>query len=195
MSNFFLRDPDCVLIHIPKTGGTSIRKGVWKKNYEGPVFGDIPQAWRGHFKFAFVRHPFDRLVSAWKMFTDGAVGDPEWRLPADARRLDLPRFVDIVLDETIIYDERRFAFEERIRHHTIPQTHPFNCLHMADFVGRYETLERDFQHVLDRLGLKASLPHLHRTSHGGWRDYLDGETLGRCRDYYRRDFEELGYAE
>jgi len=42
MSNFLLRNPDCVLIHIPKTGGTTIRKGICGSNYEGPAFGEFP---------------------------------------------------------------------------------------------------------------------------------------------------------
>jgi hypothetical protein len=36
MSNFLLRNPDCVFIHIPKTGGSSIRNGLWLSRYEGP---------------------------------------------------------------------------------------------------------------------------------------------------------------
>jgi hypothetical protein len=53
MSIFLLKDPDCVFIHIPKTGGTSIRKGVWEKNYEGAVFGSVPKEWRQVFGIHF----------------------------------------------------------------------------------------------------------------------------------------------
>lgn len=158
MSIFLLKNPDCVLIHIPKTGGTSIRKGLWKKNYEGPAFGRVPEDWRRHFKFAFVRHPLDRMVSAYKMFSQGAVGDAEWSLPKDARPLTFVEFVDIVTDESIIFDERRFTFEERIRHHAIPQTHPFNALDEADFVGRYETLDEDFRKVAARVASPGTCP-------------------------------------
>lgn len=38
MSTFLLKNPDCVFIHIPKTGGSSIRKGVWTGAI-GPRFG------------------------------------------------------------------------------------------------------------------------------------------------------------
>ena len=66
MSIFKLKNPDCVLFHIPKTGGTSIRKGVWNKIYDGPVFAAVPEDWGALYKFAFVRHPFDRFISVWK---------------------------------------------------------------------------------------------------------------------------------
>ena len=108
-----------MLIHIPKTGGTFLRKGVWGGNYEGPEFGAVPGRWKHEFKFAFVRHPLCRLTSAYRMFTEGAVGDPSWKLAEDARPLSFDAFLDIVLDESIIFDQRRRTFEEKIRHHTI----------------------------------------------------------------------------
>lgn len=195
MSNFRLSDPDCVLIHIPKTAGTSIRKGVWKGRVSGgPAFGTIPEDWAPLFKFAFVRHPLDRFVSAFKMFTTGPSGDPDWKPADDAHPVTIDAFLDIVLDETIIYDERRRTFRERIRHHAIPQTHPFNCLQFADFVGRYETLEEDFAEICRRLSYRAELPKLHVTSHGHWSDELPGHVIDKCRDYYSEDFARLGYS-
>jgi hypothetical protein len=194
MSNFRLLAPDCVLIHVPKTGGTSIRKGVWQKRYEGPVFGAIPDSWRGLFTFAFVRHPLDRFVSAWRMFTCGTANEPDWRMPADARPLSIEEFGEIVFDDGIIFDERRSTFEERIRHHTIPQTHPFNCLDEAEFVGRFERLEADFAHVARRVGAAETLPHMHGTGHGGWRDHVTGDLLAACRRFYDEDLRRLGYS-
>lgn len=193
MSNFLLRDPDCVLIHVPKTGGTSIRKGAWEKRYEGPVFGHIPDAWGGLFKFGFVRHPLDRLISAWKMFDEGAVGDPEWSLPPDHRPVSLEEFFAIVTDDTVIFDERRSSFEERIRHHAIPQSHPFNCLQHADFVGRFETFAEDASLVFAKVGQTRPLPHMHSTTHLSWEAYLEGSLLAACCDYYRGDFATFGY--
>lgn len=194
MSNFRLREPDCVLIHIPKTGGTSIRKGLWQSRYDGPTFGEIPDEWRHLFKFAFVRHPLQRLVSAWKMFTEGARGDPQWSLPTDARALSLAEFVDIVLDESIIFDGRRQTFEERIRHHTIPQTHPFNCLHLADHVARYECYDREVREICRRVGLAAPAPpRMHVTTAVPWHVALKGAELARLAAFYAEDFARLGY--
>lgn len=149
MSVFRLLNPECVFIHIPKTAGTSIRKGVWGGAYEGPVHGCLPEAWAGLFKFAFVRHPFDRLLSAWRMFNQNK-----------NRPKSLTEFCDIVTDEKIIYDERRSTESERIRHHTIPQTHSFNLLAHADFVGRFENLYDDWGQLSARLGTSAPLPML-----------------------------------
>ena len=193
MSNFLLKNPDCVFIHIPKTAGTSIRKGVWKSNYEGPTFGDIPSEWRGLFSFAFVRHPLQRFVSAYNMFTEGAKGDKAWRLPDDARPLSVAEFLDIVTDENIIYDARRKTFEEKIRHHTIPQTDPFNCLHLAKFIGRQENFDKDFETICQKIGIQAKAPMMHTTTPTPWNTLLKGEVLDRCIEYYKEDFEQLSY--
>lgn len=164
MSNFLLKNPDCVLIHIPKTGGTSIRKGAWNRRVRGPRFGSVPDEWRGYFKFAFVREPLDRFLSAYRMFTRGTEGDPDWALPGDARPLSLDEFLDITRDESIVHDERRSSFEEKIRHHTIPQTHPFNCLREADFIGRFEDIDADFARIARHVGLRSALPRMHVTT-------------------------------
>lgn len=184
MSNFLLKDPECVLIHIPKTGGSTIRRGVWADNYDGPEFWTIPDEWNQYFKFAFVRHPLERFVSAWADFTQlrtyqGTIDD----------------FVDVVTDESVIFDERRKTAKERIRHHTIPQTHPFNCLQMADFVGRHENYLADLEYVLKRVGKKAeTIPAIRKTAHDGWRSVLSGENLSRLIEFYEKDFDDLGYA-
>ncbi len=194
MSIFLLLNPRCVLIHIPKTGGTSIRKGVWAGNYLGPAFRAVPAAWKNEFKFAFVRHPLCRLASAYRMFTDGAKGDPSWSLPADARHLTFDEFLEIVLDESIIYDERRRTFEEKIRHHTIPQTHSFNALREADFIGRYENMVNDFRYVSKRVCIKYNgFPRLHFTSGKPFIEYFSADSLKRAASYYENDFLELDY--
>lgn len=187
MSNFLLCDPDCVLIHIPKTGGTSIRKGVWD-TVRGPRFGHIPEDWQGHFRFAFVRDPLERFLSAYRMFTTGTLDEPDWSLPRDARPLTLEAFFAITRDESIVFDERRQTFEEKIRHHTIPQTHPFNCLRQADFIGRFETLEADFARIAAHVGQTAPLPHMHRTEAEADARTTLGPLANAVADYYAEDY-------
>ncbi|PLX82833.1 MAG: hypothetical protein C0617_13255 [Desulfuromonas sp.] len=191
MSNFLLKDINSVFIHIPKTAGTSIRSGFFKNNYSGPEFGRIPKEWEGLFKFAFVRNPFERLISAWFMFVSGTS-----QLDAtDYPKYNLKQFLEIVMDESIIYDERRKTVKERIRHHTIPLTHPFNCLHLADFVGRYENLDEDFRHICKAVSYPYKpLPKRHFSEHLHYSTYYDDKTRSMAEDFYSEDLRRLDYS-
>lgn len=184
MSNFLLKDPDAILIHIPKTGGSTIRRGIWEANYEGPEYGIIPETWPAVFKFAFVRHPLDRLASAYRDFSQ-----------IRNFRGGFERFLDIVLDENISYVDHKRDMKISIRHHTIPQTHPFNCLSDADFVGRYEEYENDLREILFKLGLEvSSFPSLRKTEGKGYRElFKDPYDWDRALRYYEADYRELGY--
>lgn len=194
MSNFYFPEYDCVLIHIPKSGGTSIRKGVFGGNYEGPFFGEIPEKYSKCFKFAFVRNPFDRLISAWKMFTEGTdlLNKTENKKPI---KMSLENFLEIVTDESIIYDERRSTFEEKIRHHTIPQTHPFNCLEQADFIGRYENIEKDFALISQAINLQeANLPVMHASKRSrSYKEYFSSYTKKIAENFFELDLKKLRY--
>lgn len=194
MSNFLFKKYRCVLIHIPKTGGASIRNGFFKGEYEGPALGMIPEEWEPCFKFCFVRNPFDRLVSAWKMFTSG-MSNTKWEFPGDAKpETGLRQFMDIVMDESIPYDsKKRERWDVKIRHHAIPQTHPFNCLHLADFVGRFENLRADFKKICDRLGIEGELPHWNKTDHESYQKYFDAETRSLAEQYFAEDLKVLDY--
>jgi hypothetical protein len=189
MAIFLIDRPRFVLVHIPKTGGTSIRDGLFRRVRSDALFGDIPSDWRDAPSCAFVRNPFDRLISAWKMFSDGTS-----KMAAPAPEMGLEAFVDIVLDETIIYDQRRSSVAERIRHHAIPQTHPFNGLSQAGFVGRYETLDRDFAAFgrANAFDLPA-LPRLHVTERGHYRDYITPAIRRTLEDFYAEDLKAFGY--
>lgn len=194
MSVFLIHKPRSVFIHIPKTGGTSIRRGLFGDDIEGPKQGFIPAEWMSCFKYAFVRNPYDRVVSAWKMFA-GGMDNSVWELPEDELGLSLKRFLNIATDDSISFDGRRETTGQKIRHHAIPQTHPFNCLEHADFVGRFEQLVTDFAKVCEQLEFECDdLPHWNRTDRKpDFMQYFDTETLQIVEQFYADDFSQLGY--
>ena len=183
MSNFFLRDPDCIFIHIPKTGGSTIRRGLWGSRYDEPVFGKLADDWPSVYSFAFVRHPLDRFVSAFSDFTQ-------------IRNFNatIEEFAEIVFDHSIKYDETRSMRRERIRHHCIPQTHPFNCLYLAQDIYRFENFQDEVERLGAKLGCKFhELPHRRKTEHGDWRSHIDQDLTTKLIRFYDQDFETLGY--
>lgn len=189
MSNFILSDPDAVFIHIPKTGGMSIREGLWKDRADGPFTGDWDNRWSDKFCFAFVRHPLDRFVSAFYMFTEGT----------DRKRPRFPNMhIDTFAERTL--NDTDYKVTHSIAHHVLPMTHEFNCLEHADFVGRFERYEKDLEAIKQHLGMKDDwVPRLNRSQrYATWekvvRDELSPDLRDALIEFYHDDFKELNYA-
>ena len=63
-----------------------------------------------------------------------------------------------------------------------------------DFIGRFESLEADFQSVCDRLGLRdLSLPQLRPGTGQDYRKAFTAEMVDIVGDIYQRDIRALGY--
>ena len=196
MPAFLILEPRCVFLHIPKTGGTSIRRGYFENNVEGPHQGYVPDEWSDLFKFGFVRHPLDRLISAWKMFTEGMDNTvKEWS--AERKDISLVDFLAIASDESIPFDGARDTVEKKIRVHTLPMTHPFYCLDQADFIGRFERLNEDFAIALSHVGVNAAkLPHwnISKRKPDFSKYFKDANVMDAAVELYRNDFREFDYT-
>lgn len=200
MPIFLITEPRCVFAHIPKTGGNSIRNVFFDKRYEGPWFGDaLPEGWEGLFKFAFVRNPFDRVVSAWKMFCDDP-RDGAWELEKGILDLTLEEVLQLGLDDNAAfghpwYNQITPTPLIRLKNHILHHTHPYLGLQYVDFIGRFETLQQDFDHVMRQLDLPpAQLPKSNWTRRTHYREYFDDQIRQMAEDYYRDEIERFGYT-
>lgn len=71
--NFFSEEHQKVFIHIPKTGGTSIRKYLFGSDNGGHVrLIDLPKEYHNYDSFAFVRNPYSRVLSVYNFLKNGA---------------------------------------------------------------------------------------------------------------------------
>ncbi|MEM8790931.1 MAG: sulfotransferase family 2 domain-containing protein [Pseudomonadota bacterium] len=200
MTAFLIEDPRCVFIHVPKTGGNTIRNVIFERNYSGPYFGKaFDPEWERLFSFAFVRNPFDRVVSAWKMFTQG-VANSDWQLPEDFDpNLTLRDVLELALDPAAEFGHPRFNQVKmnakiRLKNHLLPQVHPYYQLSKAKFVGRFETYEADLKHIFGALGIGYKPPpRSHFTTRAPYQDYFCSTTIALARELYREDLERFGY--
>ena len=145
-------------------------------------------AYSDYFKFAFVRNPWDRLVSCWR---DKVIQNNYFKFPSERRELmyNFPAFVDHVI-ETGVY---------RRDQHLMPQSHLID-LNEVTFVGRFEHFEDSLAHVLRKIGVVGnpgvrannSADEAAGTPH--YREYYDERTVRRVALLYQKDIQIFGYS-
>lgn len=185
-------NPRCVFIRIRKTGTTSIVKGLLGNAGDRLVVETVPESWRDAFCFAFVRNPFDRLVSAYDMFRDYKVANAgEEQLRAG---LTLDRIMDVIEDDAIAIDNRTFL--GKLKLHAIPMTHPNYDVGRANFIGRFETFGADYLRLARELGLDVDTVAHHRARENSldYRGFYTPETAARARRLLAEDCETFQYT-
>ena len=158
----------------------------------------------GHFKFAFVRNPWDRLVSCYanKVMAAKATefGEPPFRnLPSEKgsrlyKGMPFAEFVETVYE--IPDEESNMHFVSQYRVVCGPGE---DRQVMADFVGRFEDLAADFAVVAEKIGgsKRLELPHKMRSANRESRPYTefyDDRLRELVRERYRDDVEIFGYS-
>lgn len=132
---------------------------------------------RDYFKFAFVRHPFDRFVSVCAMLNRR---DPQY---AGRERTFMKRAIV----------RPRFRARVLVRPQVAMLTTAAGELGM-DYLGRFETLQQSFDEVCDRIGLgRRDLAVSNAAQHGDYRDIFDAELRRSVAAFYREDFARLDY--
>lgn len=186
----------CIFVHVPKCAGVSVssalfgslagghrRIGTYRLVYSRREF-------RNYFKFAFVRNPWDRLLSAFRFLKNGGFGpeDEQWTQENLSRYPDFDGFV------------RQWVNRKNILSwpHFLPQTH-FICVDgrlPLDFLGRFEKLAEDYSYVCQRLGIDSplSVHNQTKTRQSDYRDFYNDETRNIVAEVYREDISTLGYS-
>lgn len=142
--------------------------------YGSPV-GYLPSLYKSYFKFAFVRHPVDRIHSLWR----DKVLQNRHQFGLDSSQFEnlttFEGFVDWL--ETLDLDEAD--------QHLIPQAILID-LENVDFIGRFENFSEDFSYLADRVGLEVG--EIHRLNVTERRNEPVPEILAdRIRDLYAED--------
>lgn len=207
-----------LFVHIAKTGGTSVRTALrpyrWSRKYApalmlasllsqstrprhilGVKFPRHAKAvaaqemlpapfYRDLFKFVFVRNPWDLQVSAYHHMqrSDSPVMEGIRSFDDFLRmKLDPERPYHYMLD---ISSEDQWQYLVDLNGDII-----------VDFIGRYESLQEDFRHVCERVGVECpELPHKrHSKDRQDYRQYYSEETAEMVARRYRKDIELLKY--
>lgn len=177
-----------ILIHINKTGGSSIEKALGLPQQKHLTALEIKnkigdKRWNKKFKFAFVRNPWDKVVSHYSYRYRRNVNN----LKDD--NIDFKQWVKLT------YKEKNPKYYHNPKMYT-PQM-DWICNEkgeiIIDFVGRFEKLSEDFQKVCKIIGKNKELPHLRKSSHKHYKEYYDDETKKIIEKIFEKDIKEFGY--
>jgi len=185
-----------VFVHIPKTAGNSVGWSLYGRKLGGHrrlvdyelCFSKAEL--ESFFKFAFVRNPWDRLVSAYRFMTKGGKNryDVAWSrqfmAPFDCFR----EFVE------------GWVTEENVRKgfHFRPQCEfvvSSEKVIGVDQIYCFEEIERDYEYLRERLGFGDRLQVRNRTDGRSpdYRDMYDAKTKDIVGSVYRDDIREFSY--
>jgi hypothetical protein len=147
------------------------------------------EVFNSFYKFAFVRNPWDLQVSMYHFI----LRDPEVPGHAVVKALkSFDAFVEWVARTPDPYPKGITRLQSEMLTDSRGKL-------LVDYIGRYETLEADFAHVmkvigLDGAGADARLPHINGSSHRDYRTYYNSHTRKLIEEHFRSDIELFGYT-
>jgi len=188
-----------IFVHVPKAAGKFMLANLKKENrsvrnlfhcgiMEYREYKTIPS-------FAFIRNPWDRLISLFYFFEGGGLY-PEDPDPNDLRIFqtyikahngDFGQFVRCEIAQGGIISERLFC----------PQTELLcdeNNNIAVDLIGKFEYFQEHRKTIYEKLNLPlATSSKINVSKHKNYVEYYDSETKEIVKDAYLSDVEMFGY--
>lgn len=192
-----MRELNCIFVHIPKAAGIAVTHALFgNKGAAHASVGDYLSVFGSKwfdqaFKFTFVRHPVRRVVSAYDFLRRGGLHDDDRRFANEHLRqyATIDEFVAHGLDRPNVRNWNHFRDQTGFL--TDPRTGALN----VDFIGRVETIEKDFEAICSRLGVSTALKRENARADANEDPTLklSPASTEKIRQVYERDFALLGY--
>ena len=174
-----------IFVRIPKTASTSIINALYREcgkmeghenhediNYYIRKYSNV----HDYFKFTFVRNPWE-LRYSYYFYNKNLPG----RHGKYARNLSLKDWI------------LRYSGKNSQVRRTQLEFVGGNINNM-DFIGKFETLQEDFNIICDKIGIpRQELPHKNKSTRKHYTEYYDDETRQIVAEKFAKDIEYFGY--
>ena len=170
---------------VPKVGCCSLKHFCDENNYScRSVRPKFLYGHRNHFQFAFVRNPWDRLVSCFLDKTKRTVGT-KYQLRAYIKYIDsnFTEFVHGIATDDVNNCDNHHRLQYNLINHDY-----------VNFIGKFEQFQKDFDYICNKVGISDSkLPHRNKSKRTHYTEYYDDETREIVAEKYAKDIEYFGY--
>ncbi len=199
---------ECIFVHIPKCGGTSIEDIIWPmprnesdlwkgliNEYENKYQTGGLQHLKGcqilqevgknvyekYYKFSFIRNPWDKAVSQYAYMQN---------------RKDLMDFIGMKNGASF---KKYLELIQKKKHVQWEEQYKFilddNGELMVDFLGRFERFNEDVLKVLKKFGIDVNeIPHSMKSKRKSYDSYYDSESMEMLQSIYKVDIGTFGYT-
>jgi chondroitin 4-sulfotransferase 11 len=196
-----------VFIGVPKTGSTSVRNSLSKygdvfsiTDTSSPVYVHAKSKelkkyfiqnkwnWDEYFKFAFVRNPWDSIVSQYFYKINfvnreklNAPYNKEFMIRCKLLKNKCNNFNSAVKLNLLTFDNQiNWIIDKK------------ECI--IDYIGRFETLEEDFKNICEKINLpETRLKHENETEHKHYSEYYDKESIEIIKKKFKLDIKIFNY--
>ena len=198
-----------IFIHVPKTAGTSIQNALGPQTsirYRSTLHKNCDRRFSDHitiarlaaragevplkarFVFAFVRNPWERAQSLYHHIIQHGQ-NRKWEQ-------EIPRYQQQGLNDWIVNDMEKWIVYATSWHHNgnIYQQSSWIAGYNMDFIGRYENLQNDFNHVCKILNIQCKLPHALKTQHEHYSKEYTDTGREKIAQLFARDIKRFDYG-
>lgn len=172
-----------------KVAGTSISNSIMKYNnfhrkthhkpsdfiLEGKKSASI---FEEYFTFAFVRNPYDWFISHYEYLRQ----NPSLAIYNVVKDMD---FIDFVNWKCVNDNRTQYSF--------LSNGNDNESDININFIGRYETLNEDFETIMNTLEIQEELPWLNKNTRQEMDEYITDEIKDVIYEYFKKDFDFFGY--
>lgn len=206
-----------IFIHIPRVAGTSMQKNANQNaesfqilsakffrpqdkftcmSHRSPklflkkkVF--TQEWWNSSFKFAFVRNPWDRIVSLYEYLQKFRPHRRERN--SNAFLETFPKFIASVTSCEMVFVHS--VSSRNVKDFSQANSQIEWLKWGVDFVGRFENIDADWKRLCNIVGMKyVPLMNLHKTKNRKhYREYYDSNTKKMVHDFYLQDINRFNY--